>query len=135
MAELEKVIKAVECRANGNGQQACIVGWDVDCPYSYNHAFCDMNQLLLDALDLLREQEDLGTELTNAVELIHKKNERIEKLLKEQEAVVHCKDCKHGEIHGIDVECVAHEEVSYDPEPWHPLDWFCADGERAENAR
>ena len=44
--------------------------------------------------------------------------------------VVRCKDCKHGKIHGIDVECVAHEEVSYDPEPWHPLDWFCADGER-----
>ena len=38
-------------------------------------------------LDLLKEQENLGTELTNAVELIHKKNERIEKLLKEQEAV------------------------------------------------
>ena len=36
-------------------------------------------------LALLKEQEDLGTELTNAVELIHKKNERIEKLLKEQE--------------------------------------------------
>ena len=33
-----------------------------------------------DAIDLLKEQEDLGTELTNAVELIHKKNERIKKL-------------------------------------------------------
>ena len=39
--------------------------------------------------ELLKEQEDLGTELTNAVELIHKKNERIEKMLKEKEAVVH----------------------------------------------
>ena len=29
---------------------------------------------------LLKEQEDLGTELTNAMELIHKKNERIKKL-------------------------------------------------------
>lgn len=41
---------------------------------------------LYDALELLKEQKDIGTELTNAVELIHKKNERIEKLLKEQEA-------------------------------------------------
>lgn len=49
--------------------------------------------------------------------------------LKQQE-VIRCKDCKHGKIHGIDVECVAHEEVGYDPEPWHPLDWFCADGEK-----
>ena len=40
-----------------------------------------------DAIELLKEQDELGTELTNAVELIHKKNERIEKLLKEQEAV------------------------------------------------
>ena len=48
------------------------------------------------------------------------------------DSIVRCKDCKHGKIHGIDVECVAHEEVGYDPEPWHPLDWFCADGERQE---
>ena len=47
--------------------------------------------------------------------------------------IVRCKDCKHGKIHGIDVECVAHEEISYDPEPWHPLDWFCADGERRDS--
>ena len=33
-----------------------------------------------DALELLKEQEDLGAELTNAMELIHKKNERIKKL-------------------------------------------------------
>ena len=45
----------------------------------------DIAQWSDDAIDLLKEQEDFGTELTNAVELIHKKNERIEKLLKEQE--------------------------------------------------
>ena len=33
-----------------------------------------------DILELLKEQEDIGTELTNAMELIHKKNERIKKL-------------------------------------------------------
>jgi len=43
-------------------------------------------QTINDALALLKEQDDLGTELTNAVELIRKKNEQIEKLLKEQEA-------------------------------------------------
>lgn len=36
-------------------------------------------------LAVLKEQDDLGAELTNAVELIHKKNERIKELLKEQE--------------------------------------------------
>ena len=43
------------------------------------HKFID------EILALLKEQEDLGTELTNAVELIHKKNVQIEKLLKKQE--------------------------------------------------
>ena len=52
--------------------------------------------------------------------------------IEDRQPVVRCKDCKHGKIHGIDVECVAHEEVGYDPEPWHPLDWFCADGEQKE---
>lgn len=40
-----------------------------------------------DAISMLKEQDDLGAELTNAVELIHKKNERIKELPKEQEAV------------------------------------------------
>lgn len=46
-------------------------------------------------------------------------------LLKEQEAVVRCKDCKHGEPgacgDGIDCDGV-----------WHDDDWFCADGERKD---
>lgn len=41
--------------------------------------------MLREVLAILKEQEDLGAELTNAVELIHKKNKRIEELLKEQE--------------------------------------------------
>ena len=92
----------------------------------------EVRQAKEDAIAVLKEQEDMGKELTDAMELVRKKNERIEKLLKEQEAVVYCKDCKYGKIHGINVECIAHEEVGYDPEPWHPLEWFCADGERKE---
>ncbi len=59
-----------------------------DCPYHNLPDEQSCNDVLcLDALELLKEQVELGTELTNAVELIHKKNERIKKLLKEQEAV------------------------------------------------
>lgn len=43
--------------------------------------------LVRDALDLLKEQEDLGTELTNAMELIHNKNERIKKLEEQLETL------------------------------------------------
>ena len=50
--------------------------------------------------------------------------------------IVLCKDCKHGDIctqswDGAQyVECHAHEEEGYDHELGHPLDWFCADGEK-----
>lgn len=94
------------------------------CPY-HERVFCE-TELAADALALLKEQEDLGTELTNAVELIHKKNERIEKLLKEHE-VVRCKDCDNKECWGRagDVVC------GIDGTPHRP-DWFCADGKRKE---
>ena len=65
------------------------------------------------ALDALCEQEELGKELTNAVELIHKKNNRIDELLKEQPQIVRCKDCKHWNER---VRCRKDK------------DWFCADG-------
>lgn len=88
---------------------------------------------ILKAVDLLKEQEDMGKELTDAVELIHKKNARIielKDLLKEQE-IVRCKDCKHGE---------KPQTFRYYPEiTWcnkhstsHNDDWFCADGERRD---
>jgi hypothetical protein len=120
MAELEKVIKEWESVLSRD---------PLDAPWD----------LIDDTLALLKEQEDLGTELTNAVELIHKKNERIEKLMKEQEThkffvdesgkitplpvVVRCKDCKN---------------LGYTNSHWFckwlnrcvDEDWFCADGER-----
>ena len=46
--------------------------------------------------------------------------------------LIRCKDCEYGIIHENEVECKAHDEIGYDPEPWHPIDWFCADGERKE---
>lgn len=98
-------------------------------------------------IELLKEQEDLGTELTNAVELIHKKNERIEKLLKQQEAqkflvdksgkitplpvVVRCKDCKHGVLcNEGEIDCT--KDIGTFKATIHEPDWFCADGERAD---
>ena len=70
--------------------------------------------------------------LAEAIVLIPKSANKGTEIQMDVLPLVLCKDCKHGKIHGIDVECVAHEEVGYDPEPWHPLDWFCADGEQKE---
>ena len=47
--------------------------------------------------------------------------------------VVRCRDCKYAELHKWEgheaIYCTCHEEQGYDPEPEHPLEWFCADGE------
>ena len=60
MPDMEKAIKGIqECDLNGG-----LIG---NCPYK-------------DILFLLKEQDDMGKELTDAVELIHKKNDRIKKL-------------------------------------------------------
>ena len=50
------------------------------CPYVESCRAKDYSALKRDALELLKEQENLGTELMNAMELVHKKNERIKKL-------------------------------------------------------
>ena len=79
MPDREKVMEALE-HCSDRTQKRC----NPTCPYHHRN-FCE-TELASDALVLMKEQEDLGTELTNAMELIHKKNERIEKLLKEQNA-------------------------------------------------
>ena len=63
-------------------------------------------------------------------EVIEEQNERI---AIQSPDVVRCRDCKHAELHKWEgheaIYCTCHEEQGYDPEPEHPLDWFCADGE------
>lgn len=74
MADIEKVIKGLECLT----QMTNCVG----CPYwdsGMTREEC-LSHIGKDAISMLKEQDDLGKELTNAVELIHKKNERIKKL-------------------------------------------------------
>ena len=83
MIDRENVIKAYKCCKNSFDRICEKCPYEKDCCHDGIPMF-----VIKKMVDLLKEQEDLGTELTNAVELIHKKNERIEKLLKEQKAVV-----------------------------------------------
>ena len=93
MIERDKVIKVYEDFVNG---YECFCTSD-DYEYEMHKAVLAMlkedchncklecllqkyDECINDALELLKEQEDLETELTNAMELIHKKNERIRKL-------------------------------------------------------
>lgn len=57
-------------------------------------------------------------------------------LLKEQEPIIRCKDCKYGLYTGTEYLCDRHSghanifgEDQYYKE-WHNGNWFCADGER-----
>lgn len=74
MPDREKVIRALE---DFNKNRICLphlIPWDE----------------ITSAIALLKEQEDMGKELIDAIELVHKKNARIielKDLLKEQEAV------------------------------------------------
>jgi hypothetical protein len=78
---------------------------------------CVEVKLLRDALALLKRQED-------ALEQMRLDNTDLRncnaELLKEQEAVVRCNDCKHNTRCEIAFGCNGNRE------------WYCADGERAE---
>ena len=56
--------------------------------------------------------------------------EDILELLKEQEAVVRCKDCIHYRYYGLSEETVSECRIDHCENP--DADWFCADGERNE---
>lgn len=49
-------------------------------------------------------------------------------LLKEQDAVVRCKDCEYACICSDDWVICTHIDSNGNDK--HPVDWFCADGER-----
>lgn len=131
----EKVIKGLEILMNGCEYIQC----EDCCFYISTKPFrCGLReeQIQEDALALLKEQQEQIDRLLEESASNAEMAEGMKELLKEQEAVVRCKDCANGEVctqswDGVQyVECHAHEEEGYDHEDGHPLDWFCADGKR-----
>ena len=57
-------------------------------------------------------------------------------LLKEQEAVIRCKDCKHATMTADGKMCkyceMDTDDFGYPRNVYHDANWFCADGEREE---
>ena len=66
----------------------------------------------------------------------HEAWEIIKDALKEQEAVVRCKDCKHATITADGKMCkycaMDTDDFGDRRDVYHDADWFCADGERQE---
>ena len=126
MPDKQKIIKGLEvCTSIADGESC-----PKDCPY-YQKVCYGYNQLMCDALALLKEQEEQIDRLIEESASNAEMAEGMKELLKEQEALVRCKDCKYCYFasnrikseqsdacgkHGIDVT----------------QDWFCADGEAKE---
>ena len=59
MADIEKVIKAIDCR--GNDIRVPYEKFPCDCPYyvkkdeKHSYSYCDLHKMLNDAIDLLKE--------------------------------------------------------------------------------
>lgn len=105
MPDREKVIRGLECcigQCNYHG-----------CPYKDPCENANgVKSIMADALVMLKEQQQQIWEFQDQVEYLTDK-------LKEQEAVVRCKDCMHKNY------CSIHDAKYLD-------EWFCADGERKE---
>lgn len=93
----EKAIKGIHQHCKGSLFDRCgeCPYYDIDFSAWEESKFKCRDELLSDALDLLKEQE----------------------------AVVRCKDCKNGEpgACGYGIDCDGF---------WHDDDWYCADGVR-----
>ena len=93
MTNMEKIKIGLQCIIDGTVRCECC-GYAID---KHGHHSCQQN-CASEAIAVLKEQEDLGEELTNAVELIRKKNKRIEELLKEQEPIPCGEKIKAGDV-------------------------------------
>ena len=122
MAELDKVIKALECLADGTYCECCSYG---------NYHGCT-KKVVQDALELLNEQKQLIWELQEKNEYLNDSLQnagkqkfiayadgRIEPIPK----IVRCKNCKHWWYENY---CDKHGKGQTD------ANWFCADGELKE---
>ena len=85
-----------------------------ECMLRYAHDDCDRKCA---DCEFVQEDGELHEMYTNVV-----------CLLKEQEAVVRCKDCRWAEVSDNEHTWCDH----VDHEFCHKNDWFCADGERKE---
>ena len=123
MSDIEKIIKGLECCSDQNHN--CYVRGD--CPYCSNCWFGEgsdkpenfKHQLLIDTLELLKELIDQR----------HYYEEWEAGYGKNQQQIVRCKDCKHGEVFDEDenyIACSYYESV-------RNQDWFCAEGEKKDD--
>ena len=112
MPDREKVLKGLDICANGSGCKDGIP--NPCCPYA-SEIGCDLNQILLDALALLKEQNDC---------------ENCAIAIEDRQPVVRCKDCKYAFQHWNDLYRCDNHCNHLNGYGEHHGHWYCADGER-----
>ena len=84
MIDKDKVVSALDCLANGNGHE-CL---RFPCPYEfYGYLDCDRSQIMLDAIELLKEYEQEHLDFIEAVARLTTENSLLENKLKKQGTV------------------------------------------------
>ena len=142
MADIEKVIKGLQAHADGYGYRSRHCN-DMDCPYRYGDESCDIEEMCRDALELLKEQKE---EISNYKEIAENLLQQLQDISKymtpigqvsdvrayldgrPQPEIIRCYACKYGE-HANDVYLCGKQRgfgIAHKP------NWFCADGELAE---
>lgn len=137
MADIEKVIKGIECCRNtitenlDSNPNACI-----ECPYAENGNACSPWALFDDTLELLKEQQEKIEKLQVNVEHWGKKYMEIRDT---QPKIVMCKDCYYSSMCDscsvFDKQlfvCCHVSQIGRDTPQMHTGDWFCAYGQLRE---
>lgn len=151
MIDRKKVIKALEvCSSISDGKEC-----PKECPYRGQDMYCiGSSGLMLDAADLLKEQEDLkerheilGKYADKMIVKLKESKEQIDVFQQFIEQmpnvstlfdvfkgkyvkVIRCKDCKNAVVYD-DKEVIC-THIDNNGNDKHSIDWFCADGERRE---
>ena len=124
MPNREIVIKGLESLSKSMHENEC---------YACSHEFIETAEefgtnIIADAIEMLKEQQEQIDRLIEENASNAEMAEGVKELLKEQEAVVRCKDCIHWDK-GHTEECDNIDSVSFHNGVCKP-DWFCTDGER-----
>ena len=125
MADIEKVIEALHCRAYDDDFPCSI------CAYYRKDekpvAKCDYQGLMDDAIELLKDYDKRLRKKQRDIDKLQAECSELKHKFLEKTRIVRCRDCKYWHNHGITTTCDRNAGNGF------PSDWFCADGERMAN--
>lgn len=134
MTKEERVNKWIETLNNAEFDSIGIMRMTIQVKDMLVHDMEDWRKSIVsDEVNVIKLNEQIMSQQETIRKLMAVIEEQNERIAIQSPDVVRCRDCKYAEISTLESEepvyCTRHEEIGYDPEPEHPLDWFCADGE------